>query len=262
VRVVSGDSDLCPVDLGAYSSRGTFMNGNACLAAVREIKGKVLRAVAQHLEVPVPSVFVSRGFVCATGQEERAVPIDEAFRIAEARFGTLGATGSYTAPPDLGGKYRGGTIGASPTYSFTAHVAEVKVDPRTGVVEVVKVWCAHDCGRAICPTQVIGQIEGSVYMGVAEVLFEEHAVDARGLHLGPNLLDYRIPPTLDVGDVEAIIVESIDPEGPHGAKEAGEGPLHSSIPAVVNAVYDAVGVRIDSLPLSPGRVLAALREKG
>jgi 4-hydroxybenzoyl-CoA reductase alpha subunit len=261
VRVVSADSDLCPVDLGAYSSRGTFMNGNACIAAVRKIKEMVVLAVAQRLEVAPSDVFVSRGYLCPRGQEERAIPVDEAFRLAEAKFGTLGATGSYTAPPDLGGKYRGGTIGASPAYSFTAHVAEVAVDLRTGVVDVVKVWCAHDCGKAICPSLVVGQIEGSVYMGVAEAIFEEHTVDARGLHFGPNLLDYRIPTSLDVPDIEALIVESIDPEGPYGAKEAGEGPLHSSIPAVVNAVYDAVGVRIDTLPLSPARVLAAIRAK-
>ena len=234
------------------------MNGNACLVAARQIKEKLVAAVAAKLEVPPASVFVSRGFLCAKGAEERAVPVDEAIRLAEAKFGTLGAVGSYTAPPDLGGKYRGGTIGASPAYSFTAHVAEVAVDVATGVVTVVKVWCAHDCGKALCPTHVVGQIEGSVYMGVAEVIFEEHFVDERGLHHGPNLLDYRIPTSLDVPDIDAMIVESIDPEGPYGAKEAGEGPLHSSIPAVVNAVYDAVGVRIDSLPLSPGRVLAAL----
>jgi 4-hydroxybenzoyl-CoA reductase alpha subunit len=261
VRVVSADSDLCPVDLGGYSSRGTFMNGNACLEAVRKIKEMVILAVAHKLEVPKSDVFVSRGYICAISKEERAIPVDEAFRLAETKFGPLGSTGSYTAPKDLGGKYRGGTIGASPAYSFTAHVAEVRVDERTGVVDVVKVWCAHDCGRAICPTLVVGQIEGSVYMGVAEAIFEEHTVDARGLHYGPNLLDYRIPTSLDVPEMDALIVESIDPEGPYGAKEAGEGPLHSSIPAVVNAVYDAVGVRIDTLPLSPARVLAALHAK-
>ncbi len=268
VRVVSADSDLCPVDLGAYSSRGTFMNGNACLSAARQIKEKLVAAVAEKFEVAPKEVFVSRGFLCVSdedpafaAQPARAVPIDEAIRLAEAKFGTLGAIGWYKTPPDLGGKYRGGTIGASPAYSFTAHVAEVVVDVETGVVDVVKVWCAHDCGKALCPTQVVGQIEGSVYMGVAEVLFEEHTVDDNGLHHGPNLLDYRIPTSLDVPEIEALIVESIDPEGPYGAKEAGEGPLHSSIPAVVNAVYDAIGVRIDTLPLSPGRVLAALRSR-
>ncbi len=261
VRVVSADSDLCPVDLGAYSSRGTFMNGNAALAAAREVKGKLIAAVAAKLEVPESAVFVSRGALCVKGDSTRAVPVTEAIQLAEAKFGTLGSVGSYRSPPGLGGDYRGGTIGASPTYSFTAHVAEVDVDLETGVVRVVKVWCAHDCGRAICPTLVEGQIEGSVYMGVAEALLEEHRVSANGLHRGPNLLDYRLPTSLDVPEIDPLLVESIDPEGPYGAKEAGEGPLHSSIPAVANAIFDAVGVRLDSMPFSPGRVLKALRDR-
>ncbi len=261
VRVVSADTDLCPVDLGAYSSRGTFMNGNAALMAAREIRAKLVGAVAEKLGVHPRDVFVSRGSLVVVGREGEAIPVTEAIQLAEAKHGTLGATGWYKSPPKLGGDYRGGTIGASPAYSFTAHVAEVEVDPKTGVVTVVRVFCAHDCGRAICPTLVDGQIEGSVYMGVAEALLEEHVVDKRGLHRGPNLLDYRIPTSLDVPDIVSLIVESHDPEGPLGAKEAGEGPLHSSIPAVANAIYDAVGVRLDRLPFSPGRVLAAMRAK-
>ncbi|MBL9024302.1 MAG: molybdopterin-dependent oxidoreductase [Myxococcales bacterium] len=261
VRVVSADTDLCPVDLGAYSSRGTFMNGNAALAAARQIKEKLTAAVADKLGVHPKDVFVTRGALCAVGREADAIAVTEAIQLAEARFGTLGATGWYKSPPKLGGDYRGGTIGASPAYSFTAHVAEVEVDPRTGVVNVVKVWCAHDCGRALCPTLVDGQIEGSVYMGVAEALLEEHVIDERGLHRGPSLLDYRIPTSLDVPDIVSILVESHDPEGPLGAKEAGEGPLHSSIPAVANAICDAVGIRLHRLPFSPGRVLSALRRR-
>ncbi len=262
VRVVSADTDLCPVDLGAYSSRGTFMNGNACLMAAREIKDKLIRAVAEKLEVAPRDVFVSTGHLCVVGDEQRAVPVTEAIQLAEAKFGTLGATGWYKSPPNLGGEYRGGTIGASPAYSFTAHVAEVAVDVESGRIDVQKVWCAHDCGRALCPTLVEGQIEGSVYMGVAEVALEYHVIDSkRGLHLGPNLLDYRIPTSLDTPEIMAILVESHDPEGPYGAKEAGEGPLHSSIPAVANAIFDAVGIRLDRLPFTPGRVLEALRAR-
>ena len=191
------------------------------------------------------------------------MPVTDAIQLAEAEFGTLGATGWYKSPAKLGGDYRGGTIGASPAYSFTAHIAEVEVDPETGIIDVKKVWCAHDCGKALAPLLVEGQIEGSVYMGVAEVALEEHVVraDKNGLHKGPNLLDYRIPTSLDVPDIVAILVESNDPEGPYGAKEAGEGPLHSSIPAVANAIYDAIGVRLDRLPFSPGRVLNAIRAK-
>ncbi|WP_052376932.1 xanthine dehydrogenase family protein molybdopterin-binding subunit, partial [Chondromyces apiculatus] len=260
VRVVSGDTDLAPVDLGAYSSRGTFMNGNAALHAARQIRDKLCEAVAAKLEVAPGEILVTRGALVVARDPGRGVPVTEAIQLAEGRFGTLGAVGHYNTPK-LGGDYRGGTIGASPAYSFTAHVAEVEVDVETGRVEVKTIWVAHDCGKALCPTLVEGQMEGSAYMGAAEALLEEHVIGSDGLHHGPSLLDYRIPTTLDVPDLVALIVESQDPEGPLGAKEAGEGPLHPSIPAIANAIFDAVGVRIDRLPFSPGRVLAALGEK-
>lgn len=258
VRVFSGDTDLAPVDLGAYSSRGTFMNGNAALSAARQVREKLCEAVAEKLGVTPREILVTRGALVVASDPTRGIPVTEAIQLAEAKFGTLGAVGHYNTPK-LGGDYRGGTIGASPAYSFTAHVAEVEVDPHTGFVRVERIWVAHDCGKALCPTIVEGQIEGSAYMGAAEAILEEHVIDAGGLHLGPNLLDYRIPTSLDVPDVVALIVESNDPEGPLGAKEAGEGPLHPSIPAIANAIFDAVGVRIDRLPFSPPRVLAAIR---
>jgi len=260
VRVVSGDTDLCPVDLGAYSSRGTFMNGNAALHAAQQVREKLVSAVAEKLGVGPREILVTRGALCVAADPSKSVPVTEAIQLAESRFGTLGAVGYYNTP-ELGGDYRGGTIGASPAYSFTAHVAEVTVDPLSGRVEVQTIWVAHDCGKALCPTTVEGQMEGSAYMGAAEALLEEHVIGADGLHKGPNLLDYRIPTSLDVPELVALIVESHDPEGPRGAKEAGEGPLHPSIPAIANAIFDAVGVRIDRLPFTPARVLAALREK-
>jgi 4-hydroxybenzoyl-CoA reductase alpha subunit len=260
VRVVSGDTDLAPVDLGAYSSRGAFMNGNAALMAARAIKGKLREAVAEHLGCSPKHVVVSRGQLCHVDEPGRAVDVTRAIQLAEARFGTLGAVGHYNTP-NLGGDYRGGTIGASPAYSFTAHVAEVEVDRATGEVHIVKIWVAHDCGKAIVPVIVRGQMEGSAYMGAAEAVLEEHVIRPDGLHMGPSLLDYRIPTSLDVPDLEALIVESHDPEGPLGAKEAGEGPLHPSIPAIANAIHDAVGVRLDQLPFTPAKVLRALRHK-
>jgi 4-hydroxybenzoyl-CoA reductase subunit alpha len=128
---------------------------------------------------------------------------------------------------------------------------------------VKTIWVAHDCGKALSRRIVEGQIEGSTYMGFGEALMEHHRVDPnhRGAHAGPSLLDYRMPTFLDTPDIEAMIVEAPDANGPYGAKEAGEGPLHSSIPAIANAIYDAVGVRIDSLPFSPPKVLAAIQER-
>ncbi len=265
VRVYRGDTDFTPVDLGAYSSRVTFMLGNACVDACRRLKAQVCSAVAEYWEGDPDAVILRGGRAFDPAEADRSMPIRQAFQLAEARWGTLGATGSYNTPKDVHGSYRGGTIGASPAYSFTAHVAEVEVDPETGVVRVEKIWIAHDCGRALNPVLVEGQMEGSAYMGFGEALMEEQVFkDAdhgrAGLHDAPSLLDYRMPTSLDTPDLEAHIVESVDPEGPYGAKEAGEGPLHPSIPAIANAIHDAVGVRVDRLPFSPPRVWRALEE--
>jgi 4-hydroxybenzoyl-CoA reductase subunit alpha len=263
VRVLRGDTDFTPVDLGAYSSRVTFMLGNAAIDAAGKLRKMVCEAVAAEWEAKPSEVLLAGGRALWAPDTARQMPIREAFNLAEARFGTLGATGWYDTPKDVHGDYRGGTIGASPAYSFTAHVAEVEVDVETGTVEVKKIWIAHDCGRALNPVLVEGQMEGSAYMGFAEALMEEHVFkDAdhgrAGLHNAPSLLDYRIPTSLDTPELESLIVESIDPEGPYGAKEAGEGPLHPSIPAIANAIYDAIGVRLYRLPFSPPAVWRAL----
>jgi len=258
VRVVAADTDLCPVDLGAYSSRVTFMVGNAAIDAARKLRAQLIEALAAEWKVEPARVRLAQGRAFDSGDPARSISSSEAIQIAEVRFDTLGSTGSYNTP-QLGGDYRGGTIGASPAYSFTAHVAEVAVDEETGRIQVERVWIAHDCGRALNPMIVAGQMEGSAYMGVAEALGEEHGVNRFGLHAGPNLLDYRIPTSMDTPEFHALIVESLDPEGPYGAKEAGEGPLHPSLPAIANAVFDACGIRLRHLPFTPGKVLAALR---
>jgi len=270
VRVYATDSDLTPVDLGAYSSRETFMVGNAALHAAQRLRRLVVDAVADAWGVDARSVLLAGGWAIDTSADAesdaaRRMPISEAFNLAEAKHGTLGTVGHYNTPKDVHGSYRGGTIGASPAYSFTAHVAEVDVDPETGIVTVERIWIAHDCGRALNPVLVEGQIEGSAYMGYAEALMEQQVFkDAEhgraGLHNAPSLLDYRIPTSLDTPELTALIVESLDPEGPYGAKEAGEGPLHPSIPAIANAIHDAVGVRMDTMPFSPPRVWRALQQ--
>jgi 4-hydroxybenzoyl-CoA reductase alpha subunit len=259
VRVMRGDTDFTPVDLGAYSSRVTFMLGNAAIDAATKLRKLVQRAVAANWGVEPGEVLLAGGFAVWAPDTAKQIPIAEAFNLAEAEFGALGSTGSYNTPKDVHGEYRGGTIGASPAYSFTAHVAEVDVDLDTGIVDVRKIWIAHDCGRALNPMLVEGQMEGSAYMGFGEAIMEEQIFkDAEhgraGLHNAPSLLDYRIPTSLDTPELESLIVESIDPEGPYGAKEAGEGPLHPSIPAIANAIYDAIGVRMDRLPFTPPNV--------
>lgn len=258
IIVVSSDTDLTPVDLGAYSSRVTYMCGIAAREAAQGMRKKMVEALAAKWEIPAEQVGVSLGFFHDRQDHSRQLPVREVLQIAEAAEGTpLASAGGYRTRK-VGGDYRGGTIGASPAYSTTAHVAEVSVDVETGIVTVDKVWVAHDCGRALNPTLVEGQIEGSVYMGYAEALMEAQVFDERGLHTGPNLLDYRIPTSAETPEIFAAIVETLDPGGPYGAKEAGEGPLHPIIPAIANAIYDAVGIRLRRIPFTPDRVLAAL----
>lgn len=258
ITVISADTDLTPVDLGAYSSRITYMAGIAAQEAGRSLRRQLLAAVAAAWKVPQEQIAVALGSYHdrASG---RQISSREALILAESAAGApLVGSGGYRTRK-VGGNYRGGTIGASPAYSTTAHVAEVEVDPDTGIFSVSRVWVAHDCGRALNPQLVEGQIEGSVYMGLAEALMEAHTVDERGLHTAPNLLDYRIPTSKDCPEIFASIIETIDPGGPYGAKEAGEGPLHPIIPAIANALYDAVGVRLRRIPFTPDRVLAAIR---
>ncbi len=265
VRVVAADTDLTPVDLGSYSSRETFMCGNACLDAARQLRERIAVTLAERWGVPKGDLVLANGMaVAASDPQNYAMTLKDAIQAAESQHGTLGSVGWYQSPK-LGGDYRGGTIGASPAYSFTAHVAEVDCDAETGYVTVKKIWVAHDCGRALSPVAVEGQMEGSAYMGFGEALFETHTFKAAttahgaGIHHGPSLLDYRMPTTLDTPELESIIIESVDPEGPYGAKEAGEGPLHPSVPAIANAIHDALGIRCDRLPFSPPAVLALLR---
>jgi 4-hydroxybenzoyl-CoA reductase subunit alpha len=263
IRVLSADTDLCPVDLGAYSSRITLMVGNACMRAAQELRTKVCGAVARRWELPARRITLAQRMAIDIEDPDRHVDLAQAFQWAEEDHGLLGAVGSYDTPRDRHGDYRGGTIGASPAYSFTAHVAEVEVDAETGVVEVKTIWIAHDCGRALSRRIVEGQMEGSAYMGFGEAIMEQHVIDPahRGVHPAPSLLDYRIPTFLDTPELRALIVEAPDEQGPYGAKEAGEGPLHPSIPAIANAIYDAVGVRMDALPFTPPRVLVAIEQR-
>jgi len=189
------------------------------------------------------------------------ITFEEAVVAAIDFHGALTGTGSYAPPPEArGGKHKGAGVGPSPAYSYSAQVVEVSVDEDTGQVTVHKVWAAHDCGRALNPVSVEGQIIGSVWMGMGQALTEE-MVWKDGMLMNPGLLEYRSPSAVESPEVEPIIVESIDPEGPFGAKECSEGSLAATIPAIANAIYDAVGVRLHECPFTPERVLAAIRAK-
>src|SRR5207249_3762576 len=204
---------------------------------------------------PVPGCR-STGTRCPT-PERRSASIAAAAVLAESKHGTLVSAGSYKPPKGIGGSFKGAGVGPTPAYSYQAAVAEVTVDLETGTVSVDKVTTAHDCGRALNPANVEGQVEGSAYMGYGEIIGEEQ-VFRGGLHKKPSLLDYKIPTSLDTPALEAIVVESVDAEGPFGAKEAGEGPLNPVIPAIANAVFDAIRVRFDETPITAEKILDAL----
>jgi 4-hydroxybenzoyl-CoA reductase subunit alpha len=308
VRVIAADTDLTPIDIGSYSSRVTFMNGNATLRAAQDVKKQIALAAARKMNCD-PDELVFRDDVISrkngvlqesrgdgrprpSGQAEPGstspsvsgrvegqilrgslqqkrkdegpkdrLSFEEAVVAAIDFHGALSGTGSYAPPPDArGGKHKGAGVGPSPAYSYSAQVAEVSVDEETGEVTVHKVWASHDCGRALNPVSVEGQIIGSVWMGMGQALTEE-MIWKDGMLMNPGLLEYRSPSSVESPEVEAIIVESIDPEGPFGAKECSEGSLAATIPAISNAIYDAVGVRLHECPFTPERVLAALRAK-
>ncbi|HEV8458105.1 MAG TPA: molybdopterin cofactor-binding domain-containing protein [Methylomirabilota bacterium] len=256
IRVHPADTDLTPVDLGSYSSRVTLMAGNAVIQAAGRLKSRIVEAVAEKLGVAPDTLIAQDRRVFVDGDPDRGVSFSQAVVLAESKFGVLAFPGSY-APPKRAGKYKGGGVGPSPCYSYSACVVEVDVDGETGEVRPTEIWIAHDVGRALNPLLVEGQVEGSVYMGLGEVLMEEQ-VFRKGVHKIPSMLEYKSPTTLETPEIHTILVETDDPEGPFGAKEAGQGPLLPVIPAVANAVYDAVGVRVDEIPISPEKVLKGL----
>ncbi len=262
IRVVTADTDLTPVDLGSYSSRVTLMTGNAAIQAAERARELLVMAVAEKLGVPIENLSLAERRVFDVENPDVGVSFAEAIVLAESKFGTIGTVGSYS-PPRSPGKFKGSGVGPSPAYSYSAAVAEVDVNPDTGIVVVERVWIAHDIGRSINPMLVMGQVEGSVYMGLGEILMEEMVYrDNRNVvHKFPSMLEYKSPTTMEMCDVKTYLIEDPDPNGPYGAKEVGQGPLLPVPPAVANAVYNAVGVRIDEVPITPEKVLRALKDK-
>ncbi len=260
IRIRSRESDTAPVDLGSYSSRVTFMNCNAAIRAAIELRDKVLNAAWEITGYHPDSLVLGDRRIYYKRDPAIGVSWLQAVHKAQADTGSLISTGAYRTPP-MGGVHKGAAAGLAPAYSFSAYVAEVEVDPETGFVRVIKAWAAHDCGKALNPLAVEGQIIGSCHMGMGQVLSEEMRYGRTGHLLNPDLLDYKIMSVHEMPEVVPIIVESNDPEGPFGAKEAGEGPLLPILPAVVNAIYDAVGVRVNELPVSPDRLYSTIEKQ-
>ena len=266
VRCVTGDTGMTPVDLGSYSSRVTIMMGNAAMEAAEKVRLQLAEAAAEQLEVLPGDLIFSNGNVFHPASS-KSMSFLEAIQFAEGKFGTLGSVGSYT-PPKPPGKYKGAGVGPSPAYSFSACVVEAEVDEKTGWIHVPKIWIAHDIGRTLNPVLANGQVIGGVYMGLSEALMEEQAfrrlpekLSQALVHKMPSMLEYKSLTALDMPEVDVALIEDPDPNCPFGAKEVGQGPLLPVMPALANAVYDAVGVRIDEIPVTPDKVLKALELK-
>jgi len=256
VHVHPADTSLTPVDLGSYSSRVTLMCGVAAIQAATRLRTAIARAVGARLAVAPERLVFRERQVGVPDDWDKAVSFAQAVELGEAMHGVLAFPGSY-APPKRAGKYKGGGVGPSPCYSYSACVVELTVDEDTGWIELGEIWIAHDIGRALNPLLVEGQVEGSVYMGIGEALMEAQ-VFRKGLHKHPSMPEYKSPTTLETPEIHTFLVETDDPEGPFGAKEAGQGPLLPVIPAIANAIYHAVGVRMDQVPITPDMVLRGL----
>lgn len=258
IHLETADTTLTPVDLGSYSSRVTFMAGNAAIAAARQLRARLFAAAAEYLQTPVQGLRAADGIIYAEDDPGLMLSFVQAIELAEARQGALVSSGSYTPPGDIHGEYKGAGVGPAPAYSYSACVARVAVDVETGEVAVEKLWMAHDVGQAINPLLVAGQVEGGAYMGYGEAVMEQQ-IFRKGRHKIPSLLEYKLPTTLDTPEIETILIEVPDQEGPFGGKEAGQGPLNPTIPAIANAIYAAIGVRIDEVPVTSDKVVKALK---
>ena len=263
VRVISGDTETTPIDPGTFSSRVTFYAGNATLQAALEVKKLLAEIAATHLEAPAKDIEFKDHKVFVRGVPEKAIPFGKLAQMAVG-FGhgrSIIGKGQWapqnTQFPDKKTQY-GNVSGA---YSFSAQVAEVEVDTQTGEVKLIKVTIADDCGRVINLLGAEGQAEGSVSMGQGHALLENILFGDRGQIMNPSFLEYKIPTALDMVDVSFIQAGLPDPLGPYGAKEIGEGLIVSAVPAIINAVYDAVGVRITELPARPEKILEGLQKR-
>ncbi len=261
LSVVSADSDITPLGFGAYSSRVTLMGGNASKMAGEEIKKQVLEAASTIMDITPDKLEAKNNKVFEKDNTDNFIDWAEASAKHFSEKGPLVGKGHYSPPEGLGGTYKGAAVGTSPAFSFSASVCEVDVDMETGRVKVLNFWDAHDCGTAINPMAVEGQVEGAIVMGMSETLMEDEVFNSNGKLLNPDLHNYLIATSAETPNIESTIVDSYEPEGPFGAKEVGEGATLPVLGAIANAVADAIGVRIFDLPITPEKVLKAIKEK-
>ncbi|MCP4423857.1 MAG: xanthine dehydrogenase family protein molybdopterin-binding subunit [Chloroflexi bacterium] len=261
IHVINSDTDIKPWDVGVHASRTTFIAGNAAYLAAVDARDQIFETAAAIFGVTTDDLIASGGKIRALNDEDKVMSLSKAVRKRHFREGgqVVIGEGWYDPPTKLVDKdtYKGNISAA---YGFGSQMAEVEVDTETGQVRVLRLACANDVGRAINPMAVEGQIEGGAQMGLGYALTEEVAVKD-GRVLNPDFLDYRLFTSADMPPIETIIIETDDPGGPFGAKGVGEMGGTPTAAAIANAIYDAVGVRLTQLPMTPERVLAALDKK-
>ena len=251
ITVVSGDTDTDPFDIGAFTQRGTFNTGNAVKNACTDARDQLAKTAAEQLGVAESDLVFRDHKVYPAGKPDDAIEFKQVvYDTLHSREGrSVMGRGFYNSPLERG----------TMAWSFGAQIAEVEVDPGTGVVKVEKVTAAHDVGRALNPRIVEGQIDGQVFSGMSQVLYEETIMED-GQVMNPSRLDYKMPRSFEMPEIDHIIVETIDPNGPFGAKEVGEGPIVCSMQAIANAITNAIGEQITEMPIAPWRVLRTLKD--
>ncbi|HHU76628.1 MAG TPA: molybdopterin-dependent oxidoreductase [Firmicutes bacterium] len=270
ITICTRDSDLATLDYGAYASRQTLMAGWAVKRAGEDIKKKILIQAAEMLKVKEDGGYRSGKLMpeeldCKEGyvfvKQEPAVNISFA-EVARAYFvkhGVLVGRGYYH-PGKLGGSHKGAAVGTSPAYSSATQIAEVEVDMETGETKVVGTWDVHDSGCVVNPQLLHGQVHGAFSMGIGETIWEKVVFDEKGKLLNGNFAEYRMPTALDMPHVESLVLDTFEPNGPWGVKEVGEGATTPTLGCVANAVYDAIGVRVTDLPLTPESIWRGIKE--
>ena len=260
VHVVSGDTDTMPVDEGANASRTTYVTGNAIKLAADIAKRTLFSAAAPILGVRSDQLAAADHKIHVIGFPQKNLPIGEVARQSQMVLGVPIIGSATYSPPTVAMDPETGQGKPFNAFVYATQIAEVEVDEETGEVEVIRITAAHDCGTPINPMLVEGQVQGGISMGLGFALHEQ-ILFQDGVQLNPNLTNYLIPTSLDMPEINVDIVDNHDPTGPFGAKGVGEPTSVPTAAAIINAIHDAVGVRITSLPATAEKVLKAIKEQ-
>jgi CO/xanthine dehydrogenase Mo-binding subunit len=261
IKVVSGDTELCPIDLGQFLSGGAFVTGNAVKLAAADAKSQLFKLAVELLGVGESDLVAEGKRIYVKGSPEKSVSYGELIQLSIQRGrgnpiigkGNVKAVEGTEFYPSLA-KAKGQFTDA---YGFAVQVADVEVDTLTGQVKVTKTVTFHDCGFPLNRSIVEGQVHGNVSMGMGQALWEEVILE-KGQIQNPSFLDYRVPLATETPIMMSEMVETFDPGGPYGAKEVGEGSISGMLAAIANAIYDAIGIHFTQLPITPENVLEAL----